>query len=343
MKHLITWLTDAGTFGPAQINVQCKYLPPNHHISLFPDGITALSQVTGTEHKNMCHILIGLIISLPLPGGQRPLYIIKAVRALLNFLYLAQFPSHTMQTLQSLDESLTLFHQNKSVFINLDVQQHFNIPKLHSLIHYHSLISHFGTTDNYNTEQSEHLHINFAKNAYHATNHKDEYPQMTTWLEHHKKVEQHAITIEAGQHCDALRERSITKPIGLPHMGTCHVKMAQNPMLRNVHFDDIVNKYGAVNVLDALGNFITQINYASASRMELQTQSRNIVIPFFAANVFHKIKFTCDGSSDIVDTIHAQAEKLDTSGHVIPSQFDIVLICGKNSTIHGINGECGER
>ncbi len=51
-------------------------------------------------------------------------------------------------------------------------------------------------TDNYNTEQSEHLHIDFAKNAYYASNHKDEYPQMTLWLERREKVQQHAKFIE---------------------------------------------------------------------------------------------------------------------------------------------------
>ena len=219
----------------------------------------------------MCCILIGLIIGLLLPGGQRPSHVIKAAHALLDFLYLAQFLTHTTQTLQSFDESLVLFHQNKLVFVDLDVRQHFNIPKLYSLIHYHSLISRFGTTDNYNTEQSKCLHIDFAKNVYHATNHKDEYPQMTMWLECHEKVEQCAIAIEAGQHHDALSEHSITKPIGPLHMGTCHVKMAQNPTVRNVHFNDIVNKYSAMSVLNVLGDFITQINYAGASRMELQT------------------------------------------------------------------------
>ena len=340
MKHLIVWLTDTGTFGPAQINARCKYLPPNHHIALFPDGITTLSRVTGTEHKNMCRILIGLIIGLPLPGGQRSSRVIKAVRALLDFLYLAQFPTHTTQTLQGLDNTLALFHQNKSVFVDLDVRQHFNIPKLHSLIHYRSSISRFGTTDNYNTEQSERLHIDFAKNAYRATNHKDKYPQMTTWLERHEKVAQHAIAIEAGlhgsasDHCDTLM-----KPLGPPHVGTRHVKMAQNPTVRNVHFDDIVNKYGAVNILDALGDFIAQVNHVGASTVGLQTRSRNTVIPFSAVNVFHKIKFTCPGSSNIVDTIHAQAETMDTNGHAIPSRFDTVLVRGRDSSIHGVNGE----
>ena len=47
--------------------------------------------------------------------------------------------------------------------------------------------------------------------------------------------------------------------------------MAQNPTDRNVHFDDIINKYGAVNILDVLGNFIAQVNYVGATTAELQT------------------------------------------------------------------------
>ena len=40
----------------------------------------------------------------------------------------------------------------------------------------------FGTTDNYNTEATEWLHIDYAKDAYQATNHKDKFVQMTKWL-----------------------------------------------------------------------------------------------------------------------------------------------------------------
>lgn len=81
------------------------------------------------------------------------------------------------------------FYNNKVVFVDLGIWDHFDIPKLYSLLHYTSSIHLFGTTDNYNTEQSECLYINLAKKAYHATNHKDEYSQMTMWLEHSKKVQ----------------------------------------------------------------------------------------------------------------------------------------------------------
>ena len=128
-------------------------------------------------------------------SGQALLHVIRSACALLDFLYIAQFPSQTMDTLRRLDESLMLFHQNKSIFADLGVRAHFNVPKLHSLFHYQSSITLFGTTDNYNTEQLERLHIDFAKDAYHATNHKNEYPQMTRWLERREKVQQHAAII----------------------------------------------------------------------------------------------------------------------------------------------------
>jgi hypothetical protein len=78
-----------------------------------------LSRVTGAEHKNMCRILIGLVINLPLPNEQGSSCITKAVHALLDFLYLAQLPSHTSETLYLLDDSLGRFHRNKLVFVEL--------------------------------------------------------------------------------------------------------------------------------------------------------------------------------------------------------------------------------
>jgi hypothetical protein len=46
------------------------------------------SCVTGKEHKDMCRILLGLIIGLHLPSGQVPSHIVKAVCSILDFIYL---------------------------------------------------------------------------------------------------------------------------------------------------------------------------------------------------------------------------------------------------------------
>ena len=148
MKHIIKWLSCSTIFGPVNIDARCRCLPPNHSITPLTKGISTLSRVTGKEHKNICRILLGLIISLSLPGGQASSCIIKAVQALLDFLYLAQFPSHTTNTLCCLQDSLKLFHNNKMVFVDLGTRRNFHIPKLHSLLHYESSIQLFGTMDN---------------------------------------------------------------------------------------------------------------------------------------------------------------------------------------------------
>ncbi|KAJ7933521.1 hypothetical protein B0H13DRAFT_1856028 [Mycena leptocephala] len=61
------------------------------------------------------------------------------------------------------------------------------------LSHYIKL---FGTTDNYNTEYTERLHIDLAKDAYRSTNFKDEFPQMTLWLERKEKIFRHEKYIQ---------------------------------------------------------------------------------------------------------------------------------------------------
>jgi len=95
----------------------------------------------------MYTILLGLIINLPVPGGQDSSCVIKAVHAMLDFLYLAQFQSHTSDSLNRMEASLATFHEYKAVFIDLSAWEHFNFLKLHSLLHYTASIHLFGTTD----------------------------------------------------------------------------------------------------------------------------------------------------------------------------------------------------
>ncbi|KAI0819805.1 hypothetical protein BC628DRAFT_1400685 [Trametes gibbosa] len=193
IKHLVAWLKAA--YGPEELDARCRRLPPNHQIRLFLKGITTLQKVTGKEHADICRFLMGLVIGLPLPGGVSPARLVRAVRALLDFLYLAQYPAHTSDTLSLLEGALRRFHTNKDVFVQLGIRQHFKLPKLHSLDHYVQSIKLFGTTDNYDTQYTERLHIDFAKDAYRATNHKDEFPQMTIWLERREKMARHEAYI----------------------------------------------------------------------------------------------------------------------------------------------------
>jgi len=132
-----------------------------------------------------------MLIDAPLPNGLSNACLLRCVRAIMDFLYYSQYPIHTNTTLALMRDALNRFHTNKGIFVDLGVRDHFNIPKVHFLRHYVDLITLFGTTDNFNTQYTERLHIDYAKDAYAATNKKDEYTQMTMWLERKEKIQQH--------------------------------------------------------------------------------------------------------------------------------------------------------
>lgn len=84
--------------------------------------------------------------------------------------------------------TLKTWHASKDSFIQMGVHNDLNTPKFHSLQHYIESIRFFGTTDNYNTEMFERLHIDFAKKGWRASNKRDEFPQMTRWLSRQENI-----------------------------------------------------------------------------------------------------------------------------------------------------------
>jgi len=226
----------------------------------------------------MASILLGLIIDLHVPGGSDSMRIIKAVHALVDFLFLAQYESHTSDTLTLLQELLVRFHENKQVFIDLEVRKTFNLPKLYALGHYTSSIRLFGTTDNYNMEQTEHLHIDLVKDAHRATNHKDKFAQMTRWLERQEKILLHSVFITQRQgHQTRVPAQN---HIGPPRACSQKVKMARNPEKWQANFDALARDYGALDFQDMLAEFITQVNCPGISGGALRDRAHDTHIPF---------------------------------------------------------------
>ena len=190
LKHMVCWLA---TLASNEINMRSSRLLPNHNAWHFHSGFTWLSKLTGQEHRDIAHVLLGVVVNLALPSVRSSARLARIVCALLDFIYLSQYPVHTTASLNAMGAALCQFHEDKDVVIELGVQEYFKLPKLHSLLHYTRSITLFGTADNYNTEQSERLHIDFTKKAYRASNFKDKSKQMTTWLERQEAVHRHAI------------------------------------------------------------------------------------------------------------------------------------------------------
>jgi len=153
---------------------------------------------------------------------------------------------------------------------------------------------------------------------------------MTQWLKHCEKVQQHAKFIKWRQQ-DHQQTPQVWKPIGPPCAQTLHVKMAQNPSIKNVAFDILTQKYGVVTFLDALADFLVQVNNPGMSGSALCAQASNLLINFSGVPVFHKIKFTASTNSDleeseILDSIQAWPEQRDAHQQIIPACFNTTLI-----------------
>jgi hypothetical protein len=164
----------------------------------------------GTEHDQMCRTLLGLVVNIQIQNarGYATNQLVRAVHGLLDFLYLARYPVHTTETLDAMERALQLYHANHQVFVDLGIHNDFNFPKDHFLNHYRELIEFFRTTDNFNTEYTERLHIDLVKEAFCSTNSKDEYPQMVAWLDWREQIQLHVKFIQ----CHFLQANTITLP-----------------------------------------------------------------------------------------------------------------------------------
>ena len=176
--HVVKWCTEIALGGSKEIDRRFKMMPPHSSLRHFSRGISGISQWTGGEYRQMEKVFLGVISGIVSDGAM------TATRAVLDFLYLAQYQSHTTRTLSFMEEALSTFHDSKSAFNRKD----FNIPKIHSLTHYVESIKSRGTADGYNTESPEWLHIDFAKRAYRASNRREYLIQMTVWLKRQEAV-----------------------------------------------------------------------------------------------------------------------------------------------------------
>ncbi|KAG1837634.1 hypothetical protein DFJ58DRAFT_718846 [Suillus subalutaceus] len=344
VKHLLAWLSDA--CGSAEIDARCRRLPPNHHIRHFMKGITTLSRLSGTEHNQICRFLLRIIIDIRLPNMSSP-QLLCAVRGLLDFLYLAQYPCHSSETLTILDEALNLFHDNKDIFIDFGIQNSFNLPKLHFALHYAHMIQMYGTTDNYNTEYTEHLHINLAKDASRSTNHKNEFAQMTTWLERREKNFCHEKYIQWRLAGTAHHPHHHPRP---PEMSFCCTQtMAKHLSVKAVTLEKLANKYGATYFCKSLACFVVKatlpLNTTIPSR-QLEDRAADVYLPFQILPVFHKVKWISVGvrghgnTPVTLDSVHAHPGRSRSfASDSVASRFDTAFINDGTGGPLGIKGQ----
>ncbi|KAF8513875.1 hypothetical protein JB92DRAFT_3083116 [Gautieria morchelliformis] len=236
-------------------------------LAALPDhpGILTISQWTGCEHKEMERVFASLIY------GAVPPCVTAVARA----------------------DALDTFHQNKQVFIDHHIRNHFQIPKIHMMEHYVALIRSKGSADSFNTELSEHLHIDCAKEGYCASNKKNCTEQMIKYLteavdafkdffawttEHPTDTSTYANSDL--QMSDGLSDHesdwpaNIAVPLLSPH--STQWKLTKEPPYPNVSLESLKDMYGAVDIVLGLTTYLISRSLLSPQRLTNQMQKDTI-------------------------------------------------------------------
>ncbi|KAJ7024231.1 hypothetical protein C8F04DRAFT_1213154 [Mycena alexandri] len=222
----------------------------------FKKGISTVSQWTGAEHKEMQRVFLGVL------AGAVSAKVLTVVKSLIDFIYYAQLQSHSTKTLDALQAALDTFHTNKQVILDLEIREHFNIPKFHSLQHYVDVILH-----------RRRLHIDFAKKAYRASNRRDYTEQMALWLQRQEAIALRVSYIQWRKNQDLSADADSSDEsdnedepqsavarvvVRLPstNLPAVSYKIAKFPAIENVAVGHIQTAYGAINIIPALTNFL---------------------------------------------------------------------------------------
>ncbi|KAF8602959.1 hypothetical protein BDV93DRAFT_398866, partial [Ceratobasidium sp. AG-I] len=186
--HLVRWLKYF--VGPKVIDERLIAMPMPEGMRHFTKGINVFgAQWTGRESKQLMAQILPVVVGDLHPDIARMAY------ALMNFMFRAHSSCMTDTDLTELENDLKTFHELKGLLVVRGMYESGDrfdrIPKLHMLRHYVHMIRQLGTPDGYNTEAPEHLHIEYAKVPWRASNKVKPLPQMVKYIQRQEAIRVH--------------------------------------------------------------------------------------------------------------------------------------------------------
>ena len=110
-------------------------------------------------------------VYLPAIEGHVPAEMVQAIRAFLEFCYIARRDILDTKSLEELEDALKRYHAHRKIFQECGVRPNgFNLPRQHSLVHYHQLIRAFGAPNGLCSSITESKHIKAVKEPWRCSN-----------------------------------------------------------------------------------------------------------------------------------------------------------------------------
>ncbi|KAI6013667.1 hypothetical protein BKA83DRAFT_4063152, partial [Pisolithus microcarpus] len=182
--HDVQWCKNA--LGAPELDFRYSVLHPIVGMRHFKDGITALKQVTGRAQRDMQRFMVAVI------GGAASREVVIAVRALMDFRYLAQAPRITSIIQDRIKATLAEFHNHKDKITDEGLQRgaesgsaldHWFIPKLELMQSVAPSISELGAPVQWSADTTEHAHIEVIKEPASTMNHQNYDTQICCYLD----------------------------------------------------------------------------------------------------------------------------------------------------------------
>jgi hypothetical protein len=111
--HVIQWVFNL--VDKADFDLRVSSMPRMVGLKAYPNGLSNFKQWTGRDAREVQRYILSLIQGAPKIKPK----VTKAIRALLDFIYIAQYQSHSNDTLKYLKTALQDFHKNKHIFWDL--------------------------------------------------------------------------------------------------------------------------------------------------------------------------------------------------------------------------------
>jgi hypothetical protein len=193
--HDVKWAIRA--VGADEFDFRFQTIQPVTGFKHFKDGVSTLKQVTGRAQREVERYIVCVIA-----GKAPPLFII-AIRALMDFRYLAQSRQLDDNQLILITTSLQLFHSHKQSILDARARvgkgnkliNHFQIPKLELMHSVVPSVSACGAVMQWSADITEHAHITEIKVPGRSGNNQSYNPQICRWLDRSEKHRNFALAI----------------------------------------------------------------------------------------------------------------------------------------------------